>query len=162
MMTILNFFSWNTFSSISRGWGSWLFVSGPHWTRDSGYFVSAVSVPFYPPLSMTCQMYSFIPESYFGQKYYFFLAKFLQYTLVLTDSTWGTKKISIDRYLTHPLGCTVQWSILSGKNLLGSWSACYTQRLRWSAMCELCSGSCCHHALILWSIKLFQLCISLV
>ena len=36
------------------------------------------------------------------------MAKFLQYTLVLTDSTWGTKKISIDRYLTHPLGSTVE------------------------------------------------------
>lgn len=71
-MTNLNFFSWNTYSGISRGRGSWLFGSGPHGTRDSSHFVSAVSAPFYPCLFLTRQMYLSISQSCFGLKYYFF------------------------------------------------------------------------------------------
>ena len=66
------FFSWNTSSSIPRGGGSLPFGSRPIRTRDSSDFVRAVSVPFYPQLFMTIQMYFFITLSYFGLKYYFF------------------------------------------------------------------------------------------
>ena len=66
------FFSWNASSSIPRGGGSLPFGSRPIRTRDSSDFVRAVSVPFYPQLFMTIQMYFFITLSYFGLKYYFF------------------------------------------------------------------------------------------
>ena len=65
-------------NSASRG--SWPYCPGTQQAPGSSHFLKAVSVPFYPWISATCQIQLFISQSIILAKAMIFSPKFLKYT----------------------------------------------------------------------------------